>query len=112
MACVNVCPMGIDIRDGQQMECITCALCIDACDDIMGKIGKERGLIDYLALADEPREKAGEKPRPYWRHVLRPRILLYGALWSAFGLAMLYALFIRPEIDLTVARPCATRPMC
>ena len=103
MACVNVCPMGIDIRDGQQMECITCALCIDACDDIMGKIGKERGLIDYLALADEPREKAGEKPRPYWRHVLRPRILLYGALWSAFGLAMLYALFIRPDIDLTVA---------
>ena len=103
MACVNVCPMGIDIRDGQQMECITCALCIDACDDIMGKIGKDRGLIDYLALADEPREKAGETPRPYWQHVLRPRILLYTALWSAFGLAMLYALFIRPEIDLTVA---------
>ncbi|MGR3518531.1 MAG: cytochrome c oxidase accessory protein CcoG, partial [Roseovarius sp.] len=49
MACVNVCPMGIDIRDGQQMECITCALCIDACDDVMAKIGKPRGLIDYMA---------------------------------------------------------------
>ncbi|MEM9843448.1 MAG: cytochrome c oxidase accessory protein CcoG, partial [Pseudomonadota bacterium] len=48
MACVNVCPMGIDIRDGQQLECITCGLCIDACDDIMAKIGKPRGLIDYL----------------------------------------------------------------
>ena len=52
MACVNVCPAGIDIRDGQQMECITCALCIDACDDIMEKIGKPRGLIDYMALTD------------------------------------------------------------
>ena len=57
MACVNVCPVGIDIRDGQQMECITCALCIDACDDVMDKIGKPRGLIDYLALSDEMAEK-------------------------------------------------------
>ena len=53
MACVNVCPMGIDIRNGQQLECITCALCIDACDDVMAKIGKPRGLIDYIALTDE-----------------------------------------------------------
>jgi polyferredoxin len=52
-ACVNVCPVGIDIRDGQQLECITCALCIDACDDIMDKVGKPRGLIDYIALTDE-----------------------------------------------------------
>jgi cytochrome c oxidase accessory protein FixG len=58
-ACVNVCPVGIDIRDGQQLECITCALCIDACDDIMAKIGKPRGLIDYLALTDEA-ERAGK----------------------------------------------------
>jgi cytochrome c oxidase accessory protein FixG len=56
-ACVNVCPMGIDIRDGQQLECITCALCIDACDDIMAKIGKPRGLIDYMALTDEARAR-------------------------------------------------------
>ncbi len=103
MACVNVCPMGIDIRDGQQMECITCALCIDACDDVMGKLGRDRGLIDYLALSDAPREQAGEKPRSYWHHVLRPRTILYTCIWTAFGLAMLYALFIRPEIDLTVA---------
>ncbi len=59
MACVNVCPMGIDIRDGQQMACITCGLCIDACDEIMDKIGKPRGLIDYMALTDETRERAG-----------------------------------------------------
>ncbi|MEM8592113.1 MAG: FixG Ig-like domain-containing protein, partial [Pseudomonadota bacterium] len=102
-ACVNVCPMGIDIRDGQQMACITCALCIDACDDIMDKIGKPRGLIDYLALADEPLEREGMEPRPYWKHVFRLRTMIYTALWGACGLILLFALFIRPEIDVTVA---------
>ena len=47
-----VCPTGIDIRDGQQLECITCALCIDACNNIMDKIGKPRGLIGYSTLRD------------------------------------------------------------
>ncbi|MEM7303610.1 MAG: cytochrome c oxidase accessory protein CcoG [Pseudomonadota bacterium] len=51
-ACVAVCPMGIDIRDGQQMECITCALCIDACDGVMSKLGLEKGLIAYSTLND------------------------------------------------------------
>jgi polyferredoxin len=60
MACVNVCPMGIDIRNGQQMACITCGLCIDACNDMMDKIGKPRDLIGYLALTDETRERAGQ----------------------------------------------------
>jgi cytochrome c oxidase accessory protein FixG len=103
MACVNVCPAGIDIRDGQQMECITCALCIDACDDIMAKIGKPRGLIDYLALSDEPAERAGVAPKPVWKHILRPRTILYTAMWSAIGVGLLYALFIRSDIDLTVS---------
>ena len=103
MACVNVCPMGIDIRDGQQMECITCALCIDACDDVMEKIGKDRGLIDYLALADEPRERAGEPPRPVWQHILRVRTILYTAIWSAIGVGLVWALFVRADIEMTVA---------
>jgi cytochrome c oxidase accessory protein FixG len=102
-ACVTVCPMGIDIRDGQQMECIACALCIDACDDVMAKIGKPRGLIDYLALSDEPRERQGESPRPVWQHILRPRTLLYATLWALVGLGLVFALFIRPEIEMTVA---------
>ena len=102
MACVNVCPAGIDIRDGQQMECITCALCIDACDEVMEKIGKPRGLIDYLALADEERETAGASPRPLWQHVLRPRTILYTAKWSLIGVALVYALFVRSDIALTV----------
>ena len=103
MACVNVCPMGIDIRDGQQMECITCALCIDACDDIMAKIGKPRGLIDYMALTDEQREREGQPPKPVIKHILRPRTILYTSLWSLVGVGLLFALFIRAEIDMTVA---------
>lgn len=103
MACVTVCPMGIDIRDGQQMECITCALCIDACDDIMTKIGKPRGLIDYMAISDEPLERAGQPPRSVWKHILRLRTLVYTGLWSLVGVLLLVALFMRSDIDVTVA---------
>ena len=102
-ACVAVCPMGIDIRDGQQLECITCALCIDACDDVMAKTGKERGLIDYFALADEKRERAGGKAEPAWKRVFRLRVLLYTAAWGLVGLGLLFALFIRSNIDISVS---------
>ncbi|MBT8474695.1 MAG: cytochrome c oxidase accessory protein CcoG, partial [Alphaproteobacteria bacterium] len=102
-ACVNVCPMGIDIRDGQQLACITCALCIDACDDVMAKIGKPRGLVDYIALTDELAEREGKKPRQIWKHILRPRTILYTALWSLVGIGLVIALFVRHEIDVTVA---------
>ncbi|MEM9968105.1 MAG: cytochrome c oxidase accessory protein CcoG [Pseudomonadota bacterium] len=107
-ACVNVCPMGIDIRDGQQMECITCALCIDACDDMMRKLGKPRGLIDYLSLEDVPPpanspEYETWKPKGLLQHVLRPRTVLYSFLWSAVGAGLIFALFIRSEVELTVS---------
>ena len=101
-ACVTVCPMGIDIRDGQQLECITCGLCIDACDDMMDKVGKPRGLIDYLSLKDEPKERAGEPPVSIWKHILRPRTIMYTTLWAGVGVALVVALFVRPDIDLTV----------
>ena len=102
-ACVNVCPMGIDIRDGQQLACITCGLCIDACDDVMDKIGKPRGLIDYMALSDETRERAGAAPKSAWRHVFRVRTILYTTLWTAVGVGLIVALFVRSDIDMTVA---------
>ncbi|OYX44532.1 MAG: cytochrome c oxidase accessory protein CcoG [Rhodobacterales bacterium 32-67-9] len=102
MACVNVCPMGIDIRDGQQLECITCALCIDACDEIMDRVGKPRGLIGYMALKDEAAERTGGHPKNLWKHIFRPRTLLYTALWSAVGIGLIVALFIRSPIDLNV----------
>ncbi|WBU59197.1 cytochrome c oxidase accessory protein CcoG [Paracoccus albus] len=101
-ACVNVCPMGIDIRDGQQLECITCALCIDACDEIMDRIGKPRGLIDYMALKDETAERIGNEGQSLIRHILRPRTLLYFTLWSAIGVGLLVALFMRSPFDLNV----------
>jgi len=104
MACVNVCPMGIDIRDGQQLACITCGLCIDACDDVMTNIGKPRGLIDYFALKDEARERTGGDPIPVWKHVLRPRTMLYTALWGLVGFGLVFALFIRSDIEMNVAQ--------
>jgi cytochrome c oxidase accessory protein FixG len=102
MACVNVCPMGIDIRDGQQMACITCGLCIDACNDVMDRIGKPRDLIGYMALTDEVAERAGTTPKSVWKHVFRPRTMLYTVLWSGVGIAMVVALFLRQEIDVNV----------
>ncbi|MFC2968459.1 cytochrome c oxidase accessory protein CcoG [Acidimangrovimonas pyrenivorans] len=103
MACVNVCPMGIDIRDGQQLACITCGLCIDACNDMMDKVGKPRHLIGYMALTDETAERGGATPKSVWRHVFRPRTILYTTLWSAVGIGLLVALFMRQPIGLTVA---------
>lgn len=103
MACVNVCPAGIDIRDGQQMECITCALCIDACDDVMDRIGKPRGLIDYLALSDQEEEAQGKPAKPIWAHVLRFRTMLYTALWALIGVGLVFAIFIRANLEMTVS---------
>ena len=102
MACVNVCPMGIDIRNGQQMACITCGLCIDACNDMMDKIGKPRDLIGYLALTDETRERAGQTPRSVWSHVFRARTVLYTVLWAGVGIGLVVALFLRSPIDVNV----------
>ncbi|MCB1369055.1 MAG: cytochrome c oxidase accessory protein CcoG [Rhodobacteraceae bacterium] len=103
MACVNVCPMGIDIRDGQQMECITCGLCIDGCDDVMARVGKPRGLIDYMALTDETSERAGKPKKPIWKHILRVRTMVYTVLWSLVGILLLVALFMRSEVELDVS---------
>lgn len=102
MARVNVCPMGIDIRNGQQMACITCGLCIDACNDVMDRIGKPRDLIGYLALTDEVRERAGQQPKSVWSHVFRLRTMLYTVLWAGVGVGLVVALFLRSPIDLAV----------
>ena len=72
--CVRVCPTGIDIRDGLQMECIGCAQCIDACDEIMDKVARPRGLVRYDSLEGF----AGRA-----RRILRPRLILYGLMTAA-----------------------------
>ena len=101
--CVQVCPTGIDIREGPQIGCITCALCIDACDRVMEGIGRPRGLIDYATLEDCEREAAGEAARSPWRAVFRPRTMVYFAIWASIGLALLFALGTRTRTELTVA---------
>lgn len=100
-ACVAVCPAGIDIRNGPQFACITCALCIDACDDVMDKLARPRGLIGYASLAGEARAKQGgaHTVRP-----IRPRTIAYFVLWCAVGIIMLYALAMRNDADVSVLR--------
>jgi len=104
LACVQVCPAGIDIRNGSQMECITCALCIDACDQVMAKLDRPRGLIDYATLEDCEAEAAGKPPVPVLRTLLRSRTLIYFGLWAAVGSAMVFSLGQRTRLDLSVAQ--------
>ncbi|MGB3845903.1 cytochrome c oxidase accessory protein CcoG [Sphingopyxis sp. YF1] len=100
--CVAVCPTGIDIREGPQIGCITCALCIDACDGVMAQVGRPRGLIDYCTLDDATLEKAGGSAQPVRKTLLRPRTLIYFGLWAAIGVAMLFSLGQRTRLDLAV----------
>ena len=102
-ACVAVCPQGIDIRDGQQLECITCALCIDACNNVMEKVGLDRGLISYSTLRDYAANESGVDAPTTWRSFIRPRTAIYAGLWSLIGLAMLAVLLTRDRLDLTVS---------
>ena len=81
--CVQVCPTGIDIREGLQYECIGCTACIDACNGVMDKVGYPRGLIRYatqrgLAQRSTPAQRSTTSQM--WRHVFRPRILVYTAI--------------------------------
>ncbi len=124
-ACVAVCPTGIDIRDGQQLECITCALCIDACDEIMTKINRPTGLIAYatlrdynhnMAIATDPETnridptrlhdshgKFGEVVRNFdWRIIFRLRSLIYMGAWAAIGLGLLVTLLSRDRLEVNV----------
>jgi cytochrome c oxidase accessory protein FixG len=74
--CVAVCPTGVDIRHGQQEGCITCALCIDACDSVMDKLGRPKGLIRYVSLD----EVEGKETKPLLK---RPRVWIYMAILAA-----------------------------
>jgi cytochrome c oxidase accessory protein FixG len=98
--CVAVCPTGIDIREGPQIGCITCALCIDACDKVMDQVGRPRGLIDYATLEAAEIEQAGGTPPTLKRTIFRPRALLYFALWAGIGMAMLFAVGTRDRLTI------------
>jgi cytochrome c oxidase accessory protein FixG len=97
--CIAVCPMGIDIRDGQQLECISCALCIDACDSVMAKIGRPKKLIAYDSERNQELRAAGQAPE---YRIVRPRTVLYTTLLAVIATVMLAVLILRPSVGLDV----------
>ena len=97
--CVAVCPTGIDIRNGPQMECIQCGLCIDACDNVMTKIGRPRRLIGYDNDINIQRRQEGKAP--VYR-IVRPRTIVYSAIIAAVGGIMIYVLATRSLLDINV----------
>ena len=99
--CVAVCPTGIDIRDGLQLECIGCALCVDACNDVMDRIGRPRHLITYDSARNTELRAVGHAPR---YRILRPRTLIYVALLGLVGTVMAYGLLTRANAHLSVER--------
>jgi cytochrome c oxidase accessory protein FixG len=97
--CINVCPTGVDIREGIQLGCIQCGLCIDACDTIMTQVGRPTGLIAYDTDINMQRRCEGKAPiyRP-----IRARTLLYVAAIAIVGSIMLYSLLTRSTMSINV----------
>ena len=93
--CVQVCPTGIDIRDGLQYECIACAACIDACDEVMVKVGRPKGLIRYTT------ERGLEGGKTHW---LRPRLIGYGIAITLIIGFFSAQLLIRTPLQVDVLR--------
>jgi len=97
--CVQVCPVGIDIRQGLQAACISCGLCIDACDNVMDKLGAPRGLVRFGAMQARPAQHNG------WRRTLwRPRVLVYASALLLLAGAMGWGWAQRPELRLNAMR--------
>jgi cytochrome c oxidase accessory protein FixG len=99
--CVQVCPTGIDIRNGMQYECIACAACIDACDDVMDKVGTPRGLIRYST------ENALNKhytAHDILGHLMRPRTILYSTILLAIIGAAIWSLSTRIPLKVDILR--------
>ena len=99
--CVQVCPTGIDIRQGLQYECIGCAACADGCDQVMDKMGYARGLIRY---STENALKGHWSPRQVWQRVARPRTLIYAAILGAIICAFFATLALRVPLKVDVIR--------
>jgi cytochrome c oxidase accessory protein FixG len=99
--CVQVCPTGIDIRNGLQNECIGCAACIDVCDDVMGKMGYDKGLIRY---ATGNGMVQGWSHAQMMRRAGRPRVLIYGALLVAVCVAFVASIWLRGGLAVDVIR--------
>ena len=99
--CVHVCPTGIDIRKGLQYECIGCGGCVDVCNTVMDKMHYPRGLIRFTTqhAQDQRWSKA-----QIWHHVMRPRVLVYGAILLALVTALLGSLVVRTPFKVDIVR--------
>ncbi|MGO8778936.1 MAG: cytochrome c oxidase accessory protein CcoG [Rhodomicrobium sp.] len=97
--CVAVCPTGIDIRHGAQLECIACALCIDACDEIMDKVGRPRKLIAYDSYRNLQAESHGDRVP---LRIIRPRTMLYTGVFALVTAVMLFGLTHKTVLDVNV----------
>jgi len=93
--CVQVCPTGIDIREGLQYQCIGCAACVDVCDDVMDKMGYEKGLVRYTT---QNRIDGKET------HLLRPRIVIYASLLILISMTLIYSIATRIPLELDIIR--------
>jgi cytochrome c oxidase accessory protein FixG len=100
--CVVVCPMGIDIRNGPQLECIQCGLCIDACNAVMTKVGRPRDLIAYDTDENVALRSNREPALPF--RPLRARTFLYAAVFLIAGSVMLFGLLTRSDLDISVLK--------
>jgi cytochrome c oxidase accessory protein FixG len=94
--CVQVCPTGIDIRDGLQYQCIGCAACVDVCDEVMEKVGYEKGLVRYTT---ENALESGEDPR-----VMRPKVIGYSLIILAFIVGLIVAISQRVPVELDIIK--------
>jgi cytochrome c oxidase accessory protein FixG len=99
--CVQVCPTGIDIRDGLQYECIGCAACIDACNHVMARAGLPKGLVRYSTTNAMRR---GLDSKAMWQRVFRPRVLVYGVFLLAITAALAVALVLRVPLKVDLIR--------
>jgi len=100
-ACVAVCPMGIDIRQGPSISCINCGLCVDACDTTMGKLGRDRGLIDYESWTNIERGRRGDRLRR--PRIVRAKTAALAAAVLALSGGMAVSVATRPDAALGVA---------
>lgn len=100
--CVAVCPIGIDIREGPNLACINCGLCVDACDGVMARLRRQRGLIDYLPWEAVEAQRAG-RPEPGYR-LLRPKTIALGSAILVLSLVMGATLVLRTDLELAVVR--------
>lgn len=99
--CVQVCPVGIDIRNGLQYECIGCGLCVDACNSVMDSMQYPRGLI---RLTTENAVQKGWSGLQIWRRIARPRVLVYTGILLLLSLGMIFSLAVREPLKVDIIR--------